>query len=296
MRSDDTVTIHHPLSMRNRRIAIFYLHGGGLLYGERDDLPKPYINRFLDAGYTLICSDYPLAPESPLPDIVDAVFETWRSTIALPLSTGEYEGYFLFGRSAGAYLSLLLAREISHREQGNLLKPFGVLDFYGYHTVLDNSFSMPAKAYVSLPDVPRFQVDRLASSNCAIVTSGPKAIRYALYVHARQHQGAWLDLMGLDGTAPNRTPEAWSLSDEDISRLPPLFITSSSGDEDIPFRLSKELSKKASGAVMKPVYYLPHDFDRDTSDPTGNRIYSEAIAWMGSQIEKAATSPLAPKA
>lgn len=273
-------TVHKPLAARDRHIAVFYLHGGGLLYGERDDLPQPYVTQLLDAGYTLICADYPLAPESRLPDILGHIIQTWDAAVAEPLAAGEYKGYLLFGRSAGAYLSLLLAREIRLREGDGLPQPLGILDFYGYHTLCEDAFREPAKAYTALPDVTRDQVDRIAGEPGSIVTSGPKPLRYALYVHARQHPGAWLDLMGLDASDPQRAPEAWSLDEQDIARLPPLFITASSGDEDVPMRLSKTLWRKAPDATMKSVYYLPHDFDRDTSDPTGAEVYAKAIDWM----------------
>lgn len=280
MNLDDLLTIHHPLAARDRHIAVFYLHGGGLLYGERDDLPQPYIRQLTDAGYTLFCADYPLAPESPLPQIVDTTFQIWRAAVAEPQAAGEYKTHFLFGRSAGAYLSLLLARKIGRRE--DMLRPAGILDFYGYHTITDVAFSKPAKAYERLPEVTRPQVDKLAGDSSRMVTTGPKPLRYALYVHARQHEGAWLDLMGLGGDGQNRSPDAWSLTDDEVVQLPPLFITASSGDEDVPFRLSKALSRMAPHAVMKPVYYLPHDFDRDVNDPTGAKAYSQAIDWMDS--------------
>lgn len=280
MQLEDLVTIHRPIPARDRHIAVFYLHGGGLLYGERDDLPQPYIRQLTDAGYTLICADYPLAPESTLPQIAEAVFDTWRSVVADPLAMGKYDGYFLFGRSAGAYLSLLLARTITLRAGDGLPQPMGILDFYGYHTLADAAFFQPAKAYARLPEVKHSQVGKLTDGGSRMVTTGPKALRYALYVHARQHEGAWLDLMGLDGTDPSLTREAWSLTEEEVAHLPPLFITASSADEDVPFRLSKTLSHKARRAVMKPVYHLPHDFDRDVSDPTGMQIYTQAIEWM----------------
>ena len=38
---------------------IFYLHGGGLVFGEPDDLPLCYVNLFLNVGYELISLDYP---------------------------------------------------------------------------------------------------------------------------------------------------------------------------------------------------------------------------------------------
>lgn len=278
MNPEDYVTIHKPLATRDRGIAVFYLHGGGLLYGERDDLPTPYIHMLVDAGYTLVCADYPLAPEYTLPNIVDFVHSLWISTIAEPIAAGIYRNSVLFGRSAGAYLSLVLSREIRLRNDD--AQPLGILDFYGYHTLCDEALGKPARAYASLPVVDDKQVEKIRRSAGTLVTSGPKPLRYAMYVHARQHEGAWMGLLGLDGRDETHTAETWSLDEEDIASLPPLFITASSGDEDIPFRLSKALARQAPNAVMKPVYYLPHDFDRDVNATEGKRVYEQAIAWM----------------
>ncbi|MDY2777752.1 MAG: alpha/beta hydrolase [Collinsella sp.] len=280
----DMLTIHTPLPSRDRHVAVFYLHGGGLLYGERDDLPAPYVQMMLEAGYTLVCADYPLAPEAPLPEIVDAVFDLWRSSVGSRLLSGEFAGHFLFGRSSGAHLALLLAREIARRETDQRLQPLGVLDFYGYHDLADAAFHDPARAYLSLPEVPRTQIARFLHAPSPIVTSGPKPLRFNLYVHARQHAGAWIELLGLDGSEPRRDVEAWSLSDDDIAALPPLFICASTDDEDVPYRISKTLARAARAAVMKTVYYLPHDFDRDLTKPDGRTVYGQALDWMARRL------------
>lgn len=280
---DELVTIHAPLKANDRHVAIFYLHGGGLLYGERNDLPAPYVRAITDAGFTLICADYPLCPEAALPNVLDEVFTVWRETVGKRVNAGDFAGYFLFGRSAGAYLSLILAREIHRRStaEAPLPQPLGILDFYGYFDLADKAFSESSHAYAALPEVSRTTVDAMLQS--APLTSGPKALRYGLYVYARQHEGEWLRLMGLDDSAPERTVAAWSLSAEDISQLPPLFITASTGDEDVPLRASKTLARTAPDAIMKTVYYLPHDFDRDVTDPTGMQVYQQAISWIASR-------------
>ncbi len=284
------VTIHEPAAECDRRIAVFYLHGGGLLYGERDDLPAPYVRAITDAGYTLVCADYPLCPEAALPEVVDAIARTWYEAVGRRVEAGELTGYFLFGRSAGAYLSLVLARELRRSTAGSgsggeaapdgraLPQPLGILDFYGYYDLADRAFREPARAYTALPEVTRATAEAMVRP--APLTSGPKPLRYSLYVCARQHEGAWLELMGLDGSAPERTAEAWSLSAEDIAQLPPLFIAASTGDEDVPLRASKTLARTALQATMKTVYYLPHDFDRDLTNPAGMEAYRSALSWM----------------
>ena len=278
---DSHITYHRPTPYADKHIAVFYIHGGGLLYGERDDLPAPYVRAFTDAGYTLVCADYPLAPETPYAGIVTSLRETLEATVLCNVGNGTYDGYVLFGRSAGANLALVLAREVTRNPSRP--QPLGIIDFYGYHDLCDESFKAPAKAYTKLPAIDTETVKRIISTDNTPF-SGPKALRYALYVYARQRKGAWLDLMGLDSSTQDRNPVTWSLSDEDIAALPPLFIAASSGDEDIPLRMSKTLSRKAPRAKMKTVYYLPHDFDRDLSRPEGPDAYREVIDWLGNLV------------
>lgn len=287
MDSNLPVTVHTPLPARDRRIAVFYLHGGGLLYGVRDDLPQPYVTAFADAGYTLICADYPLAPETPLPGIVDAVFDTWHAAIEEPLAAGAFDGYVLFGRSAGAYLSLLLAREIDRRRTPDgaaLPQPRAILSFYGYYDITDDALRAPAQAYTALPEVSLDQARRIVQASSGPMASGSLALRYALYVYARQHQDAWGDLLGLDGGDAAHRPEAWSLTAEDLQRLPPVFATASTGDEDVPFRMSKALARAVPESTMRAVYYLPHDFDRDVNDPAGREAYAAALTWLDRKL------------
>lgn len=265
------VTIHTPLPEADCHTAILYLHGGGLLYGERDDLPAPYLHMFLDAGYTLFCLDYPLAPEASLSLIHQAVLDGWAQLAHEQFPVYGITRHFLFGRSAGAYLALLLAKHL--RTEQILPPPVGILDFYGYYDMTDPFFSQPSVYYNRLPAVPRNFADRFLGG--PPVTSGPKSQRFSLYVYARQ-QGAWSALLG----AADMADPAYSLSPADIAALPPLFITASSADEDVPFRISKSLSRQAPSAVMKTVYYLEHDFDRDTNNPAGAEVYRACLAWM----------------
>lgn len=279
----ELVTTHRPAPGRDLRVAVFYLHGGGMLYGTRDDLPRPYVQSIVDAGYTLVCADYPLAPETPVPEAARFTLELLRTCVLDRVSDGSLRGYFLFGRSSGAFLSLLLARDV---ERAGLPKPLGVLDFYGYHSLAEPWLRAPAREYARLPEVTRKQVETIVGARGQVVTSGPKPRRFSLYVHARQHEGAWLELLGLDGRDGEHTPEACSLLAEDVAALPPLFMCASSTDEDVPYRASKTLSRLATSAVLKTVYNLPHDFDRDLSVPDGRRAYEQALQWMGTLLPR----------
>lgn len=256
--------------------AILYFHGGGFLYGERDDLPQPYIDLITGRGHTLVCLDYPLAPECPLADCIDTVFDTVCDLVEHALPELGCTRYALFGRSAGAYLAIKIAARL-HAEAPGLPRPCAVLDFYGYYDLTAPFANEPSRHYAAMPAVDARTVEGLVGAPGSLVTSGPKATRFSLYVYARQ-QGRWMEMLGV---APEDEP-GLSLAPEDIAALPPLFITASTDDQDVPFKVSKQLSRLAPQARMKTVYYLEHDFDRDTANPAGTEAYTAALDYLDS--------------
>jgi len=97
---------------------------------------------------------------------------------------------------------------------------------------------------------------------------------FSLYVYARQ-QGLWRDLLGV---SPDETG-ARSLTDIQIRSMPPVFYAASIDDQDIPHAISKALARRLH-ARMVTVYGLPHDFDRDVTNPAGIDTYRRCIDWM----------------
>ena len=53
-----------------QKAVILYFHGGGLVYGSREDLPDFHIETLTNAGFTIISFDYPLAPESKIDNTI----------------------------------------------------------------------------------------------------------------------------------------------------------------------------------------------------------------------------------
>ena len=116
------------------KAAIIYFHGGGLLYGRRKDLPRPHLNTLTQAGYAIIAFDYPLAPAAKLEMIMNDVESSIQyyidhsdELIESPKSSEESLPYFLWGRSAGAYLCLIAAAKGTYTQA-----PAGILSYYGY--------------------------------------------------------------------------------------------------------------------------------------------------------------------
>lgn len=259
------------------KAALLYFHGGGLLYGSRQDLPADYVHAVTAAGYHLLCFDYLLAPESPLGDIhrsVDAAVD-WYLTHRQELLGGPCP-YVLFGRSAGGYLILTLAHRLLARR--SVEPPAALWCFYGYHTLLHPYFIRPCPAYQRLPMISAAQLPDLTGDPPR--SQAPLEERYFLYVSARQ-RGAWPSVLTRGDAAALTT---YAVPDQALSQLPPAFLTASTGDQDVPPTFSSALSQAIPRSRLYTVYGLDHDYDRDPHLPESQSLYAQAIAWLDGQL------------
>lgn len=260
----------HPAQGTQKAVVLYY-HGGGLLWGSRDDLPPAYISQLTQGGYHLLCMDYLLAPECSLDQIhrsVDAGFD-WFLRHREDLLGVEPCPVFLFGRSAGAYLALTLAHRLVR--SGRHI-PQGIVAFYGYHHLEHPFFHRPSPHYLAFPslspqDVPYHphQPPRSAS---------PAQTHFLLYVYARQ-QGSWVQMLR---PAPDASP--WGIPEEELSQLPPTFLAASTGDQDVPFSYSKTLSLRIPCQEFVVCHGLEHDFDRDPDLPQSREVYRRCLLWL----------------
>ncbi|MGN0070639.1 MAG: alpha/beta hydrolase [Atopobiaceae bacterium] len=254
----------------SRHAAIFYLHGGALIFGTRDDLPKPYIELIRNHGYSLVSVDYPMAPQADIRTICASVAYLWEHAAAELFPKLGCGRTFLCGRSAGAYLALLLA------SKQQAFPVSGVMDFYGYcdlpHT-MSAALWQPSMHYRHLmPAIPPRTARSLRGTQ--ILSSAPIDKRFALYAYARQ-TGRWGELLGITHT----NAAQYSVDKEAQKSLPPLFIAASRADEDVPFRCSAELAEAAHDAETFFVEGLEHDFDRDLSHKEGMEAWQACLAW-----------------
>lgn len=256
-------------SKPSKNKTILYFHGGGLIYGSRVDLPNDYLSSFLDAGYHVISFDYPLAPESTLQDIYASVKEAvkWfveKSTHTLSIQSSDY---ILFGRSAGAYLCFLLAKDSS------LPSPKAIINFYGYGSLDYSAFHEPSPYYSGFSKVPKSMVDRLIQDKP--IAKGPLHTRYALYLYARQ-TGKWLDLLNL----PKSKLSDFSLTTEEAKALPQTFIAHSKEDTDVPYTIALQLSQEIPQSYLYTVNGQEHDFDRKAEAQEAKEAYSALLHWL----------------
>lgn len=248
---------------------ILYFHGGGLLYGQRHDLPDTYISAFLDAGYHFLTFDYPLAPESKLPAILKNAKRgtRWFLDHAEPHLQLDQSDYILFGRSAGAYLCYLMAAD------EELTRPEKLIAFYGYTSLSHQAFTQPSLHYKQFPQLPENVINRLIKPHP--ISEAPLQTRFALYLYARQ-SGKWVNML-LDSPKDSRLFE---VTENQLTHLPPTFIAHSIEDQDVPYELAEYLCLKIPDVYLHTLLKGEHDFDRNTESKESHEVYQKLINWL----------------
>lgn len=247
---------------------ILYFHGGGLLYGSREDLPEDHINLITQEGYEILAFDYPLAPAADLELILQDVCDSINTACS---DTADFTDgtlpYFLWGRSAGAYLCLIAAASDKLTQQ-----PKGILSYYGYGFLCDSWFCTPSSYYCTLPLVDKSSLEHIPQT---LHGEGNLESHYSIYVYARQ-TGNWKNLI-YRGRA-KFFYLYYSL--RTCEQLPcPLFATHSTGDTDVPYEEFVALCDRyharrfiASGNI--------HDFDRDPDNPFTSSLLTSTIQFL----------------
>ncbi|WP_334329996.1 alpha/beta hydrolase [Companilactobacillus sp. HBUAS59699] len=245
---------------------IIYIHGGGLLYGDLDDLPHDYINLFINNGYNFLAIDYLLAPESKLIDIRKSVFDAFvwfQKNYSSKLNLNNSK-YILFGRSAGSYLCYQLMAQIENEQ---LDMPAAVLDFYGFYDLNSSKLKVLSNYYKQYP-TPSNKILNSLIENKKIYEADIQK-RFLLYVASRQ-KGKWQQYL------LNFPTDQIQL---DFKQVPPTYIVHCTDDFDVPFSISLNKKFKISKSNLISINKKSHDFDRDVT-PENLKIYKNMIDWL----------------
>ena len=248
------------------KATLIYLHGGGLLAGSRQDLPELHIQFFTQAGIQILALDYPLAPHAKIDSILTSLLQSIKIVKNQP-HFAELP-YFLWGRSAGAYLALLIATKL--KQESNITLPSGVLSFYGYGFLTDGWYDTKSDYYTKLPAVDEETFKILTQQ--PLVTAERQY--FGTYIYARQ-TGKWKSLIYQGRDKFFYLDYSLRLADLNI----PLFLAHATGDPDVPFSEFNALCAKYS-AKRFVAAINEHDFDRNEQSKLTQELLQASLEFI----------------
>lgn len=265
----------YPASHTSRPV-IVYIHGGGLLWGSREDMKSEQIELYHQAGFNIFSIDYRLAPESKLPaikeDIADALH--WVENEGAKQFDYDPEKIAVIGSSAGGFLALLTGIFTN--------KPKAIVSFYGYGDITGDWALKPSPHYSTMTSVPRELAKALVSNE--IISVGPIEKRYALYMYARQH-GVWIEeISGLIPILDKKELSKYCPLHHIDGTFPPTLLLHGTNDEDVPYEQSVLMAEGLrDNGVDGKLITIPegkHQFDEDWQDPIVQNAFKEVITFL----------------
>ena len=165
--------------------------------------------------------------------------------------------------------------------KNNKKTPLAVISLYGYTSLDEVEFNTPNKYYLKLPKISEESFNNIISSNP--ITYGPMSERFSLYIKVRQ-DGNWTKVLLNKEHLKNLSE--YSIKDDDLKNFPPTFLAAATSDPDVPYRISKKISKTVPNSKLITIYDEVHDFDRDINNNSGKDTYNKLINWLNSEIIK----------
>lgn len=202
-------------------------------------------------------------------DVKDAVDFFLKSKEDLNLNDAPY---FLWGRSAGAYISLLLSTMNFSQA------PNGVISYYGYGFTVDNWFNTPSRFYLKYPKVD--EKDTIKATEDFFIGNGHVYKRFIIYLYARQ-TGKWLSIFTGEDQIDFLNKYSLKYIDKE---LPPAFFAYSFKDNDVPFEESVELQKVFKRHSIFTSLVDAHDFDRDEKSIDTIRLLDKTLDFLNENI------------
>jgi acetyl esterase/lipase len=257
---------------------VVYIHGGGLIWGSREDLSEEMIYLYTNNGFAVFSIDYRLAPESKLSDILEDVQDAllWLEVEGVKQFSIDPKRIAVVGGSAGGFLALCTGTFKN--------KPRAIVSFYGYGDISAKWAMNPSTYYCQKERIPRELAMKLVSNK--ILSEGPVQDRYLFYLYARQ-QGVWVqEITGIASSNDElmRFCPIYHVTGE----YPPTLFLHGTNDTDVPY----EQSVFMRAAVIKHGVYgrlisIPngeHAFEKDFHNPVVQNALRQMIEFLKEQL------------
>ncbi|PGM56096.1 alpha/beta hydrolase [Bacillus sp. AFS053548] len=261
---------------REKAPVIVYIHGGGLIWGSREDISKEMVQFYTSNGFSLFSIDYRLAPETKLRDILEDVQDAilWISTEGPKQFSIDPNKIIIIGGSAGGFLALC---------SGTFkFKPQAIVSFYGYGDISASWATNPSSYYLQKDLVSNEIAEMLQSTH--VITEGSVEKRYLIYVHARQQGESVQKITGVDSITNKDQLLKFCPIKHITKNYPPTLFLHGTKDTDVPYEQSVfmrgALLQKGVKTKFITIPNGEHVFDKDFHLPMVQDSLKQMIEFL----------------
>jgi len=253
-----TDTALHPV--------IMWLHGGALIWGNRESISPEQVKKYIEAGFTVVSVDYRLAPETKLVNIVEDIRDAyyWIRGKGPKLFRIDPNRVAVIGHSAGGYLALMTGFYVNPR-------PAVLVSFYGYGDIAGTWYSRPDSFYRQQPLVTRDEAYKTVGSQI-ISSTPPNSNRWFYYLYCRQN-GLWTrEVTSHDPDSADKFFDLYCPVRNVSGDYPPTLLLHGDADTDVPYEqsvmMANELARTKCVHELKTIPGGGHVFDNDGMEDT----------------------------
>ncbi|MEH7333178.1 alpha/beta hydrolase [Neobacillus drentensis] len=259
---------------------VIYIHGGGLVWGTREEMTEEMIQLYTDNGISLFSIDYRLAPETKLQDILEDVEDAlhWLQAEGAKRFSIDTKRIAVVGSSAGGFLALSNGT-FKH-------KPRAIVSFYGYGDLVGGWATMPSKYYLEKDLVSRNLANALVTAQP--ITEASVEQRFLLYVYARQH-GVWIEeITGVNPAFNKEALRPFCPIHNVTKEYPPTLLLHGTKDTDVPYEQSvfmrAAILKQSVEAKLITIPNGEHIFDKEFHNPIVQNALKQVIEFLHTHL------------
>jgi acetyl esterase/lipase len=230
--------VYRPDDAKVRPVFV-WIHGGALITGSRNSVPKNLLDLCRAEGFALVSIDYRLAPEVKVPAIIadlDDAFK-WIHEQGPKLAHLDPKRLVVTGGSAGGYLTLMAGLRVKPR-------PTALVAYWGYGDVDGDWYTKPSEHYRKQPLVSK--EDAYQQVGDKVVTGSEPGLkaRGKFYLYLRQN-GLWTKVVtGFDPATERAKLDPYCPVRNVTADYPPTMLVHGTVDTDVPYELSANMAKE----------------------------------------------------